>query len=126
MEFEELTNTTIADPRSVSSAMGISSSRDKSKLSSLPFDHYTLTGRMRFLRKHLLDINNQRISKNGIAIDRIQPQNLIGTIESKARALNQTTLSIALHCSSKLDLGKTSDQEKMKVLDRLFHSFKSI
>ena len=125
-EFEELTNTIIADPRSVSSAMGISSSRDKSKLSSLPFDHYILTGRMRFLRKHLVDANHQRISKNGIAIDRIQVQNLISTIERKARALNQPTLCLALHCSSKLDLGKTSDAEKMDVLDHLFHSFKSI
>ena len=125
-EFEELTNTTIADPRSVSSAMGISSSRDKSKLSSLPFDHYTLTGRMRFLRKHLVGANYQRISKNGIAIDRIQPQDLIRTIERKARALNQPTLCLALHCSSKLDSGNTSDQEKIEVLDRLFHSFKSI
>lgn len=125
-EFEELTNTTIADPRSVSSAMGISSSRDKSKLSSLPFDHYTLTGRMRFLRKHLLEVKKQRISKNGIAIDRIQPQDLIRTIERKARALNQTTLCLALHCSSKLDSCKTSDLERMEVLDRLFQSFKSV
>lgn len=125
-EFEKLTNTVIADPRSVSSSIGISSSREKSRLSTLPFDHYTLIGRMRFLRKHLVDANPQRISKNGIAIDRIQPQNLIITIERKARALNQTTLSIALHCSSKLDSGTASNREKMEFLDRFFHSFKSI